>query len=235
MLRFAVCDDEPLLAEELSARVGDYMARLRRGGFRVDLFSGGQALLDSGEGFDLVFLDIRMDGPDGLETARELRRRRDGCLLVFVTVLRELVFDVFEVRPFDYLVKPLEEDRFRRTMDRALQALERRTSLILRRGPAREVVPLDEIVYCEVQGRALFLHLTDGRVLEGRGRLEELICQLDGRFFRCHRSYLASLDRVRGYGGGRVVLTDGEEIPLSRLRERDLAQALLVRLREEAR
>ena len=94
MLRFAVCDDEPLLAEELSARVGDYMARLRRGGFRVDLFSGGQALLDSGEGFDLVFLDIRMDGPDGLETARELRRRRDGCLLVFVTVLRELVFDV---------------------------------------------------------------------------------------------------------------------------------------------
>ena len=108
MLHFAVCDDEPYMLDRLSAQISECLAELDCRDFRLSRFSGGQALLEAGERFDLVFLDIQMDPPDGLETAKALRRRGDGCLVVFLTVLRERVFDAFEVRAFACLVKPVD-------------------------------------------------------------------------------------------------------------------------------
>lgn len=234
MLRFAVCDDEPYLLDRLCAQVGDCLEALGRRDFRLARFSGGQALLAAGEDFDLVFLDIQMDPPDGLETARALRRRGDECLVVFLTVLRERVFDAFEVRAFDYLVKPPDPGRLRRTLERALGDIEgrRARTLLIQRGTAREVVPLDEIAYCEVMGRKIYLHRADGGVLDYYDKLTDLERRLGGGFFRCHRSYLVNLDRVRGCGGGQVRLSGGERVPVSRLRESNLTQALLRRMRE---
>lgn len=234
MLHFAVCDDEPYMLDRLSAQISEGLAELDCRDVRLARFSGGQALLEAGERFDLVFLDVQMDPPDGLETARALRRRGDGCLVVFLTVLRERVFDAFEVRAFDYLVKPASPDRLRRTLERALEDLDRRRArtLLVQRGTAREVVPLDEIVYCEVMGRKVYLHREDGGVLDYYDKLADLERRLGGGFFRCHRSYLVNLDHVRGCGGGQVRLSGGEAVPVSRLREGELTQALLRRMRE---
>lgn len=234
MLHFAVCDDEPYMLGRLSTQISEGLAELGCREFRLARFSGGQALLEAGERFDLVFLDVQMDPPDGLETARALRRRGDGCLVVFLTVLRERVFDAFEVRAFDYLVKPASLDRLRRTLERALEDLDRRRArtLLVQRGTAREVVPLDEIVYCEVMGRKIYLHREDGGVLDYYDKLADLERRLGGGFFRCHRSYLVNLDHVRGCGGGQVRLSGGEAVPVSRLREGELTQALLRRMRE---
>lgn len=57
----------------------------------------------------MIFLDIQMEQPDGMEMARLLRQRGERGLLVFVTVLREYVFDAFQVEDFSYLLKPLDE------------------------------------------------------------------------------------------------------------------------------
>lgn len=234
MLRFALCDDEPHMLDQLSAQVEACLVGLGCPEFRLRRFSGGRALLEAGEPFDLVFLDIQMEPPDGLETAKALRRRGDGCLVAFLTVLRERVFDAFEVRAFDYLVKPVEPARLRRTLERALEELERRraSALVVRRGAAREVVPLEDLAYCEVLGRKVYLHMADGSVLDYYDKLADLERRLGGGFFRCHRSYLVNLDRVRGCGGGQVRLSGGEAVPVSRLREGDLTRALLRRMRE---
>ena len=234
LIQFAVCDDQPLMVRELSRRLSDYMRERPVHSYSLRCFSDGRSLLDSGEGFDVIFLDIQMERPDGMETARALRRRGDRSLLVFVTVLRECVFDAFEVEAWDYLVKPLDGARFERTMDRVLRQLERRRgeSVVVRRGTDWEVVPLEEIVYCEVQGRKLYLHKRDGTVVDYYARLEELEHRVDGRFFKCHRSYLVNLDYVRGFRAGQAALPGGESIPVSRLRERDLTQALLRHMKE---
>lgn len=234
MLRFAVCDDEPYMLDRLSAQLTLCLEEADCPGCRLSRFSSGQALLDSGENFDLVFLDVRMAPPDGLETARALRERGDECLLVFLTVLREQVFDAFEVQAFDYLVKPVDCVRLRRTLDRAMAALARRRAgtLLIRRGSAREIVPLAEIAYCEVLGRKVYLHRTDGTVLDYYEKLEALERRLGSGFFRCHRSYLVNLDHIRGLGGGQAALSGGGAVPVSRLRERELTRALLRRMGE---
>jgi DNA-binding LytR/AlgR family response regulator len=119
-------------------------------------------------------------------------------------------------------------------MDRVLRSLERRTArdLLIQRGAGCEVAPLDRIVYCEVLGRKIYLHQNDGTVLDYYDKLEDLERRVDSRFFKCHRSYLVNLDYVRGCQAGRVTLSPVDSIPVSRLRERELTQALLRHMKE---
>lgn len=238
MIKIAVCDDEPAMARELSNRLSDYFEEKDLSDFCVECFSSGEALgkalLEGGCDFDLIFLDIQMQKPDGMETARLLRRRGNRSLLIFVTVLRECVFGAFEVEAFDYLLKPLNGARFVRTMDRALHTLTQAASnsILIRHGASCTVIPLDQLLFCEVQGRDLYLHRIGNDILQCRERMETFARRLDERFFRCHRSYLVNLDHVRGIHAGQVTLSADGEIPVSRLREREMMQALLRRMRE---
>ena len=234
MITFAICDDEPLMARELAGHLAGYMKEKSTTDYSVSSFSNGYALLESGGSFDVIFLDIQMEQPDGMETAKLLRQRGVHSLLIFVTVLKECVFDSFQVEAFDYLLKPLDSARFYQTMDRVLRSLEQRTAedIVIQRGTGCEVVLLSDIVYCEVLGRKVYLHKQDGTVSDYYDKLEDLERRVDGRFFKCHRSYLVNLDYVRGCQDGQVLLSLGERIPASRLRERELTQALLRYMKE---
>ena len=234
MLKFAICDDEPMMVQELDGHLADYMKENRITAYSVSSFPDGRALLDAIDRFDVIFLDIQMEQPDGMETAKLLRRRGDHSLLVFVTVLKELVFDAFQVEAYDYLLKPLDRARFKQTMERVLRSLDRKTAedIVIQRGTGCEVVLLSDIVYCEVLGRKIYLHKHDGTVSDYYDKLEDLERRVDGRFFKCHRSYLVNLDHVRGCQAGQVLLSQGERIPVSRLRERDLTGALLLHMKK---
>ena len=164
MIKFAICDDEPLMAQELAGHLADYMKENLITAYSLSSFSDGRALLDAIDRFDVIFLDIQMEQPDGMETAKLLRRRGDHSLLVFVTVLKELVFDAFQVEAYDYLLKPLDRARFKQTMERVLRSLDRKMAedIVIQRGTGCEVVLLSDIVYCEVLGRKIYLHKHDG-------------------------------------------------------------------------
>ncbi len=234
MVRVAICDDEPFMAREIAAHLSRYMEEKRITAYSVSSFSSGRSLLESDCNFDLIFLDVQMEQPDGIETAKILRQRGNHSLIVFVTVLKECVFDAFEVEAYDFFVKPLDGDHFSRTMDRAVKALERRAAkrIMVRHGSSREVIPLAQILYCEVQGRKIYIHQSDGKIIGHYEKLDDFERRVDRRFFRCHRSYLVNLEYVRGCQAGRLTLSQGEQIPVSRLREPELTRALLRFMKE---
>lgn len=233
MIKFAICDDEPQMAQDIADQLASYMKETDID-YSVNCFPSGYALLKSSDEFSIVFLDIQMKRPDGMETARLLRQRDSRSLLVFVTVLKDRVFDVFPLETFDYLLKPLDRDRFRRTMDRALRWLQQDAAknLVIQRASGCQVVLLSDILYCEVLGRKVYLHKKDGIVVDYYDRLEDVEQRVDSRFFKCHRSYLVNLDYVSGCQEGQVLLPQGKRIPVSRLRERELTQALLRHMKE---
>lgn len=235
MIKFEICDDEPIMVQEISNHLAKYMKERQIASYCVNRFLNGNTLLllEAGN-LDLIFLDIQMEAPDGMETAKILRQQRSHSLLIFVTILKEYVFSAFEVEAFDYLVKPLDGDRFRQTMDRALRFMKRvaQKTIIVQRGNSCEVISLAEIVYCEVIGRKIYIHKNDGTIINYYNRLEDLEHQVDGRFFKCHRSYLVNLDYVQGCQTGQVILPRAEAIPVSRLREKELLQNLLLYMKE---
>jgi len=233
MLHLAVCDDEPYMRNEICALVAAYMEE-KGLPCEIDGFPGGRELLACEKAYDLLFLDIRME-PDGLETARQMRERGFAGLLVFLTVLKESVFDAFAVQPFDYLLKPLCPERLRQTLDRAAALWERSAAgkLPVQRNGAYRIVPFSCILYCEVLGRKIFLHQTDGEILDYYEKMENLTKRVDSRFFRCHRSYLVNLDYVRGCTGETALLPGDVRLPVSRSRQKAFVRALLLRMKEE--
>lgn len=235
MIKCAICDDEPHMVQEISNHLSQYMNEKQITSYCVNSFSSGRSLLENGCDFDVIFLDIQMEQPDGMETAKILRQRKNHSLLIFVTVLKEYVFDAFEVEAYDYLIKPLDRGHFNKTMDRAVRTLEQRAakSIAVWRGASCEIILLAQIVYCEVQGRKIYIHQNDGKITDYYEKLEDLERRMDGRFFKCHRSYLVNLEYVRGCHSGQVILPQGDKIPVSRLRERDLTQALLRYMKEK--
>lgn len=234
MLKIAICDDEPQMADEITAQLAQYMKKMPHIPYTIHTFPSSRALLESRAAYDLILLDIQMQAPDGMETARQLRRQGIQSPIIFITILQECVYDAFDVEACGYLLKPVDPARFSRTLDRALKTLRQRAAknLLIRRGTSCEIIPLAQIIYCEVQGRKIYIHQTNQAVLDYYDRLESLEQRLDARFFKCHRSYLVNLDHVRGCKNGQVLLPQGEAIPVSRLREHDLTQALLRHMKE---
>ena len=234
MIKFAICDDEPFMTEEISQYLSRYVEEKNIAPYCVSCFPNGRLLLESDCDFDLIFLDIQMEQPDGMETAKMLRQRKNRSLLVFVTVMKECVFDAFEVHAYDYLIKPLDYHRFKRTMDRAVKDLDQQAGkhIIIRKSASCQVVPLSQIMYCEVQGRKVYIHQADGKVIDYYDKLEDFQRRVDRRFFRCHRSYLVNLDYIRGCAAGLATLSLGDKIPVSRLRERELTETLLRHMKE---
>jgi DNA-binding response OmpR family regulator len=78
MIYIAVCDDEEYMSGQLCAKITDYFAEkkqyeLKQAEIEVTQFLSGEALLQSDKPFDIIFLDIQMKSPDGMETAKRLR------------------------------------------------------------------------------------------------------------------------------------------------------------------
>jgi len=200
----------------------------------VSQFSSGKELLSCDGIIDILFLDIQMKDPDGMETARRLRSRKFKGILIFITVLKEMVFQSFEVQAYDYLVKPVTLDRFEKTMERLLASMRNagESSLLVQRGYESRIVPFKDIVFCEVIDRKVYLHLATSETLDFYDRIENVEAKLDSRFFRCHRSFLINLQYLRSYKSGTAYMDNGSQVPVSRLRGREFSSVVLQYMKE---
>ncbi|HEY0485557.1 MAG TPA: LytTR family DNA-binding domain-containing protein [Mycobacteriales bacterium] len=193
---------------------------------------------------DVVFLDIRMPGLDGLELARVLRRFTQPPSVVFVTAHEDRAVDAFELGAVDYLLKPLRSDRLAESLRRVVAA---RAAARVPAGAAPppegddEVIPVElagttrllprsQVRWVEAQGDYARLHTAEGSHLI-RAALTVLADRwADAGFVRIHRSYLVAARRIselRLTGSGYVVVVDGQELPVSRRHTRELKERLV--------
>ena len=197
---------------------------------------------------DVVFLDIRMPGLDGLELARVFSSMVVPPAVVFVTAHDDRAVDAFDVGAVDYLLKPLRSERLRNSLDRILSSrVVASNESSQNDGPGDDevipvelagttkLVPRSAVRYVEAQGDYARLHTNDNKshlvriplsVLEDRWR--------DAGFVRIHRSYLVSLPLVtelRLSGSGYVVRIgtgpETAELPVSRRHTRELKDRLV--------
>ncbi len=236
MINVAVCDDEKCMSEKIEKLTKDFFGK-KNTDISVVAYSSGEELLNGNERIDILFLDIGMRGMDGIETARMLRVHGYNGFLIFITVLKEMVFRSFEVQPFDYLVKPVQEEHFEKTMERLFLSMQDRLSpekvnLLVQKGCESNILSFQDIICCEIIDRKVYLYLVSGEVIDYYERIENLEKKLDGRFFRCHRSYLINLNHLKSYRNNTAYMADGKEIPVSRLRSKEFSKVILQYMRE---
>ena len=192
-------------------------------------FLSGEELLSYSGPIDILFLDIQMKDMDGMETARKLRADRFRGSLIFITVLKEMVFQSFGVQAYDYLVKPVDKKQFEKTMDRLYTSMCSASgdSLLVQKGYEGRIIPKDEIVFCEIIERKIYLNLASCEVVDYYERIENLETKLDEYFFRCHRSYLINLKHLKGYKNGTAYMDNGKKVPVSRMRSKEFSSVVL--------
>lgn len=103
-MTIAICDDEKIICSQV-----EKLVKNQEPNCDIKLFDSGEELLKEQGKFDIIFLDIQMDGINGIETARILRNKKEETILIFITGIKEYVFEAFDVSAFHYLLKPIEE------------------------------------------------------------------------------------------------------------------------------
>lgn len=234
MLSIAVCDDIALECAQLAKQIRHITGQA---GHEILLreFYTGKELLQSTETFDILFLDIKMPGLDGMELARLLRRREETCLLVFVTAVSEYVFEAYDVEAFAYLVKPVTDEHLAKVLTRGMKKLRRESSESLLVSSQRLVrkIPLKDIIYMESQGRLLTIH-TIQDLIETYDQIGQMEKRLGSKnFFRCHKGYLVNLKYVDTYDKTQIYLETKDTVLLAKRRYDEFTRALMHYLKQE--
>ena len=219
MLSIAVCDDEALQCCTLSNKIREILEQ-RNLSCTIRQFYNGNALLQEAGHFDILFLDILMQGLDGLETARRFRRQASDQILIFISSSRDYVWNAYDVEAFHYLLKPIDDRKLAAVLLRAVQKTRKhpREYLVIRRERQQKKVFLDNIRYFEIRGRMIEVHETADRFAYYE-QIRVLEDRLQGKgFFRCHKSFLVNMKHIRRIGNYTAVLSTGEGLPVPRLR-----------------
>lgn len=241
-MNIAVVDDEQVIREQICSFI-----KKENPEYCIEAYSTGKALLDSGHFFDIIFLDIQMEGINGIETARKLREKTTtpfsagpasdkagtaspACgsetVLIFITGLREYVFDAFDVSAFHYLLKPIEETKFTEVFQRAVTEAKKRKQqhrqqLFLK--SKGQLLNQSDILYLESRGKKVALH-TLKETIEIYAVLGELEQQLSDSFYRCHRGYLVNMAFITEFDLDSITLNNGEKIYLTRKKHKEFAK-----------
>lgn len=230
ILNIAICDDEEAIREQIKELI-----EKEKPGVCPGLYETGDGLLAAGGQFDLVFLDIQMDGTNGIETAKILRERNEDTILIFITGIREYVFEAFDVAAFHYLLKPIEEDKFHEVFGRAEKELEKRKkqkreTVFIKTRNRGFTLEKDSILYIESRGKKVEIHTT-GETVEAYASMNELEGQLDAGFYRCHRGYLVNMAYVTEYDSESIILNNGEYVYLAKEKYGEFVKAYMRYLR----
>ena len=232
MIRIAICDDEAPTRAYLTSliRAQDCPCEV------VEYASAGDCLADH-RGIDLLFLDIELNatGPDGMALARQIREGNPAVqpVIIFVTGYERYVFDAFDVGAFQYLLKPVDEEKFAQVFARAVEQIEvgrvrpqLSHALTLQSAGTSRTVPLDNIYYIESSNHKVVLCLKDG-AFSCYAKIRDLEAELGDQFFRVHKGYLVNLAYVEGYSKTELTLTNGEKLLISKYKYQDFVKAYL--------
>ena len=218
----AVVDDERAIREHICGLVEEQQPESR-----IEAYATGEELLASGKRFDIVFLDIQMEGMNGIEAARSLRERREDTVLVFVTGIKDYVFDAFDLYAFQYLLKPIDEDKFAEVLERAVrEAARKKARRVLFIKSRNLTLDQSDILYIESRAKKVEIH-TVRQTVEIYGAMDELEGQLGDGFYRCHRAYIVNMDCITEYDSESITLTNGDRVYLTKKKYGEFVKAYM--------
>lgn len=223
-MTIALCDDDALFLEALERQVRELLQAQGKA-FELFPYQSAKALLSDirgGKRFSLLLLDVMMEGLDGMELARALRRDGQRIPIIFLSGNRDYALTGYELDALRFLAKPLEPDRLREALA-AAEARTRMRVLLIHNADGLHRVEVDGILYAEVWARGVLLHLSEGEQLFSVtkiGALELMLPETD--FFRCHQGYIVNLAYIRTIQITDALMTDGSRVPVSRYKLTEL-------------
>jgi len=228
-IKIAVCDDKTEQAQYIKFIAGKW-AEQNRVIIQADMFDSAENLkfeIAENKKYDILLLDIEMDGQNGVELARELRSSGDKTVIIFITAVADYISDGYDVSALHYLMKPIKEDKFFEVLEKAYKSItESKKFLIINSNGKDYRILFDDIIYIEAVRNYVIIKTTSAQY-EVRQNISKIEEELDNSFFKCQRSYIVMLKHIKYISKTEVLLNNGETISLSRNIYKDLYKAFI--------
>lgn len=229
MINIAVCEDE----KETQLLIVDYIENILKNisiEYEIKKYLSGEELLENNlKDIDILFLDIKMEKLNGMDTARMIRKMGSEMEIIFITSLIDYVQEGYEVRAYRYLLKPIEFEELKKHMLTCIKDIEtnKDSYIIIKDKSNTYKIYLNEIKYIEVQKKEMLIH-TINKNFYIRYSLNKIEKELNlSRFIRCHKSFIVNLSHVENIKYNIAILESGEEVPISRYRYKEVKEKFL--------
>lgn len=235
-MKVAICDDEQNIRTYIAVLVREMLS-----GCSVDLYDSGEALLAAKVVYDLIFLDIKMQGISGMETATKLRKKDSLTNIIFITAMEEYALQAFDVGAFHYLLKPIDKVKFLGVLEKAvlhckeqemIQKEQKESAILIKAQNGVQKIACRDIYYAEVRNRKIILDTQNGSI-EYYGKMAELEKQLKNKFVRCHRSFLVHMKYIVKYDSANILLEGKQNIPIAKKKYAEFVKAYLNYMKQE--
>lgn len=228
MLRVAIIESDADTRTQIQMFVQRY-ARSEGVDIRAEEFDRGDRFLARYQNlYDVIFMGIELEGLDGMEAARRLRKLDRDVVLVFVTALARYAIRGYEVDALDFVLKPLNYYAFSVKLERALRRARQRAEehILIRTAAGMRRMEIRDIHYLETQSRMLCYHTSSGDY-SVRGTLRDAAAQLaDYAFAKCNQCYLVNLQHVTDVRDDTVTVA-GTELEISRRNRKTFLDAVV--------
>lgn len=237
MISLAICDDNRLHSNQIEEQLEAFQST-EGITLSVDIYEDPQRLLTHYQpgSYQLLLLDIEMPALSGLELAQAIRQQDPNVLILFLTSHIDFMPQVFQVETFDFLVKPVDQQKLFSSLRRAIQRLlqqEKRISFTSQH--QQYALPSQEIFYIEKDGRTALLH-TSTRIYPVRKSIKELRQDLPDDFVQIHNSYFINIRYFYKLEEKwlylRLPQSQEKVLPVSRHYKKLLKEQILERLRK---
>ena len=219
-MKIAICDDEIQFIDSICPL---FIQWAKRHGIPLTLhrFTDGDALVMAHrkECMDFIILDIIMPLLSGMDTAKELRDMGQTLPIIFLTSSREFAVDSYEVKAFNYLMKPVDAGKLFAVLDDFLKTLDLpKNTFTAQTGSGFLQIMISDVDYLEAQNKQVLFYMSDGRTIAAHERFSkcaEVFSPKNG-FCRCHRSYIVNLSNVKQFSKTEIITLHHAVIPISR-------------------
>lgn len=214
-MRILICDDEPQYLDTLRAHVFQYMSN-RFIEHEIVAVTDPVDIYHSHQFFDLAFLDIQMDGIDGISLAKELRKRNSKLALFFITNFEEYQDDAMDLQAFRFFKKPFDVIRLYAGLDKAMEYIDGTyVNIFLSGNSQQQRILIDNIIYITRSNRKTLLVSKDDSFFT-KETFDEWCEKLPQLFFYpVHKSFLVNLHYVSQYSYKELFLDNGTRIPIA--------------------
>lgn len=167
---------------------------------------------------DLILLDIELPGMDGITLGKQIRKMNREVFLVFITSHIEYAVKGYEANAFRYLLKPLSQEVMRNLLIDIQREREKKKSISVKTTDAEILLPLQELLYISAEDKCTVLYTKSQHYISDYSlkKYEEQLREYG--FFRIHRKYLVNLYHHKGTQAGKIILSSGLSLPITKNR-----------------
>lgn len=229
MFNIAICDDDPVFIEEITALLNEFLSKYNIM-YSLRTFNNGEELIAYFDKHihdcDLLLLDVLISKNNGINIANHFRKLGYQANIIIITSSTEYLLESYKIEPISYILKPIDKNKLEEAIVRAYNKTSHRT-LVIQTPSSMQAISFDDIQYIEIYNKTLTIHTIDNdiNITMTLSAIEKKLPA--DQFIKCHRGYIVAFKAIQSIKRYEIMLKNHSVIPVSKFYYKDVKEGLL--------